>query len=204
MGLPVITPGLCSPMIVSYSSIIHAMISGVVYTSGAGTSPRLGEEAADGADVRARKAFLLPVGELLGVAGDSALGAAQRQVDDRRLPGHPRGQRAHGVDRLVGVPAQTALGGAARAVVLDAVAVEDADAPVVHADGEGDLQLALRPAEKLVRRLVQAERGGRRVELLLGDLEGIEFCHECVSLLWGFAGTIALSNSGLQDEPERR
>ena len=30
MGLPVITPGLCSPMIVSYSSIIHAMISGVV------------------------------------------------------------------------------------------------------------------------------------------------------------------------------
>ena len=32
------TPGLCSPMIVSYSSIIHAMMSGVVYTSGAGTS----------------------------------------------------------------------------------------------------------------------------------------------------------------------
>ena len=35
---PVMTPGWCSPVRTSYSSIIQAMICGVVYTSGAGTS----------------------------------------------------------------------------------------------------------------------------------------------------------------------
>ena len=159
---PVITPGWCSPTMVSYSSIIQPMISGVVYTSGAGTSFVVREEPADGADVRPREPLLLARGQLLRVAGDAALAAPERQVDDGGLPGHPRRQGAHGVDGLVGVPAQAALRRARAPVVLHPVAVEHLHRPVVHAHGEVHLQLALRPAQELVRRLVEAELRRRR------------------------------------------
>jgi hypothetical protein len=38
MGLPVTTPVAVAPVFIEYVSIIHAMICGLVFTSGAGMS----------------------------------------------------------------------------------------------------------------------------------------------------------------------
>jgi len=138
---------------------------------------RHAEHAADGADVAARQPLLLARRELLRVARDAALAAAQRDVHDGRLPGHPRGERADRVDRLVGVPAQSALGRPARRVVLHAVAVEDAHVAVVHPDRDGHVVLALRPAQEGSHRLGEPEHLGALVELGLGDVERVGFRH---------------------------
>ena len=47
--------------------------------------------------------------QIVRVADDAALAAAQRDVDDRALPGHPHRERAHGVERLLRVKADAAL-----------------------------------------------------------------------------------------------
>ena len=60
--------------------------------------------------------------------------------------------------------------------------MEDLHGTVVHAHGNGHLQLPLRPAQELVRCLVKSEGRGSGVQLLLCDLEGIEFCHMRFSL----------------------
>ena len=60
-------------------------------------------------------------------------------------------------------------------VVLCTVALEDANCAVVHAYGNGDGQNPLRPAEALVNAGVQRQPLGGDVQLLLGDLEKIEF-----------------------------
>ena len=94
--------------------MIQAMICASVPTSGAGMSlsgpmriDDLGREAA-----RERSSSLQR--ERLGVADDAALGAAEGQVDDGALPGHPHGERRDLVQRHVGVVADAALGRAAR------------------------------------------------------------------------------------------
>ena len=73
--------------------------------------------------------------ELVAGAVDAALRAAVGDVDDRRLPGHQHRQRAHLVEVDVGVVAQAALVGAAGAVVLHAVALEDVDLPSASLTG---------------------------------------------------------------------
>ena len=72
------------------------------------------------------------------VAGDAALGAAERQVHDAALPRHPHGQGRHLAEVDAGVVAQAALGRAAGQAVLHAVADEDLGAAVVHADRDAD------------------------------------------------------------------
>ena len=76
----------------------------------------------------------LPFAERQGIQLDATLGAPEWQVEQRGLPGHQHGQSADFVLVGHGVVAKAALVGAAGAVVLDAVAVEHLDAPVVHAD----------------------------------------------------------------------
>ena len=73
---------------------------------------------------------------MCGIADDAALGAAEGDVDDRALPGHPGGQRAHFVERDVGRVADAALGRAARDGVLHAIAGEDFQAAVVELNRE--------------------------------------------------------------------
>src|SRR4029453_6217007 len=70
--------------------------------------------------------------QLLRVDDDAALAATVRDPDDRALPGHPHREGLDLVERDVLVVADAALGRAAAEVVLDAVAGEDLDRPVVH------------------------------------------------------------------------
>ncbi len=91
--------------------------------------------------VAARDPFDLRHRERRRIAGDAALSAAERQVDDSALPGHPEGQRGHLVERDAGMEADAALGRAAREVVLHAIARVHLDAAVValERDREDDL-----------------------------------------------------------------
>ena len=173
-GLPVMKPGYLAPWIVSNSSSIQSMCWALVMTSGAGTSRRWPTSWASCADPAAADPLLLARAEVVRVADDAALAAAERDVDDGALPGHPHGQGADGVDRLLGVEADAALAGAAGVVVLAAEAAEDADAAVVHADGDGEMVLPQRLPQEVPGRLVELEKVGDSVELLLGHLERIE------------------------------
>src|ERR1019366_3920341 len=82
--------------------------------------------------VAARDLLQFGVGEDGWVADDSALAAAERNVDDGALPGHPGGQRTHFVEGDIGSESDAALGRAARDRVLYAVAGEDFDASIVE------------------------------------------------------------------------
>ena len=115
------------------------------------------DEVADGVDELAREALELAVRELARVDLDAALAAAERDADQRGLPGHEAGERADVVDVDVGVVAQAALVGAKRVVVLDAVADVVAQRPVVLGDEQLDAQLARRRHQRDARRLSQLE-----------------------------------------------
>ena len=103
--------------------MIQAIIWALVPTSGAGMSesgPMIafelrGEPAGQRLELlRAHRAR---------IAGHAALGAAERDVDERALPGHPHRQRADVVEVGLGMESQPALGRPAGDVVLDAVAL---------------------------------------------------------------------------------
>src|SRR5205823_3946905 len=77
-------------------------------------------------DVAAGDAAQHRLAQLLGVAGHAPLGAAEGDVGDGALPGHPGGQGAHLVEGDVGVVADAALARPADVAVQDAVAAEHA------------------------------------------------------------------------------
>ena len=122
--------------------------------------------------VAARHALELLGRELLRVADDAALGAAEREVHQRALPRHPHRQRLELVERDRGVVADAALRRAARDVVRDAPAGEDAHAAVVHRHRDRDLDRLLARAEDRDEVVVDAERVGHVLQLLLGHLQG--------------------------------
>ena len=142
-GLPVTIAGVW-PCSLPYSSIIQAITWALVPTSGAGMSRCRAEDLLDLVDERARDLLQLVASSSLGVAVDAALGAAERDVHDRRLPRHQRGERAHLVEVDLGVVADAALVRSARAVVLDAEAGEDVDLARRRADRDLHLDLAVR------------------------------------------------------------
>src|SRR4030042_3089319 len=119
---------------------------------GAGHDVRRGDVAeiadvlGEGPDPAAAEPFLLARAEVVGVADDATLAAAERDVDDGALPGHPHGQGPDRIDRLLGVEADAALAGAAGVVVLAAEAAEHADAAGFHADGGRGMGTPQRPA----------------------------------------------------------
>ena len=79
----------------------------------------------------------------VGIADHAALGAAEGDVDDRALPGHPAGQRAHFVERDVGSVADAALGGTAGDRVLHPESGEDFEVAVVHLYRDVDREFAV-------------------------------------------------------------
>ena len=116
--------------------MIHAMVCSLVFMSGAGTSLSGPMKSMSLGGVAARDALQFALRQQRGVADDAALGAAERNVDDRAFPGHPGGQRAHFVERHVGREADAALGRAAGDGVLHAIAGEHFDAAVIELHGE--------------------------------------------------------------------
>ena len=116
----------------------------------------------------------LLLAELLGVDDHAALAAAVRDADDRALPGHPHREGLDLVEADVLVVADAALGRPAAEVVLDAVARVDLDRAVVHLHREVDGQLAAGLAQDAAEAGVEVEPLGGEVELLLGDLPGVD------------------------------
>ena len=109
----------------------------------------------------------------LGIADDAALGAAERNVDQRAFPGHPHRQRLDLVERHVGMEADAALARSARQVVLHAIAGKHAKGAVVHADGNRNLEHALGLTQIAVERFVQTDQQPDFVELALRHLPNV-------------------------------
>ena len=121
--------------------------------------------------VAARHPLELLGRERLRVADDAALGAAERQVHQRALPRHPHRERLDLVERDGRVVADAALRRPARDVVRDAPAGEDAHAAVVHRRRDRDLDRLLAGAEDPDEVVVDAERVGHVLQLLLRHLQ---------------------------------
>ena len=150
------------------------MICGLVFTSGAGMSFVRPDHAGDLGGVAAGEILELVLGEQLRVDRDAAFGAAERQPDDRALPGHPHRQGLDLGDRDSLVVADAALGRAGTAVVLDAVTGEDLDRAVVHLDREIDRQFALAVAQDAPHGVIEAENVGGDLKLLNRDSKQVD------------------------------
>jgi len=133
------------------------------------------DEVDDLRDVAARQRFDLAAREPRRIADDAALAAAERDVGQRALPGHPGGQRRHLVQRHAGVVADATLGGTERDVVLDAEAGEHLDLAAVHEHRARHGDLPLRVAEDVPDAALEAEHGRRAVEVLEGSAENPTF-----------------------------
>ena len=107
------------------------------------------------------------------IAGHAAFGAAERDVDQGRLPGHPHRQRPDVIEVGRRVESQAALGRTARDVVLDAVALEDLDRAVIALDGEVDRELALGYSEDGAQAGLERDVVGCGIELRERRRQGI-------------------------------
>ncbi len=123
--------------------------------------------------VAAGHPFELAPRQLLGVANHAAFCAAERDVHQRALPGHPHGERLDLVERDVRVVADAALGRAARDVVRDAVALVRDDRAVVHRHRRGDDHRLLAFLEDVHEPLVDGEDLGDALQLLASDVERV-------------------------------
>ena len=110
-----------------YVSIIHAIVWLLVPTSGAGMSYS-GPMFSPSACVKRRVMRWSSSRETwVRVELDAALAAAERDAHERALPRHHRGERLHVVERDGLVVAHAALEGPEQVVVLDAIALEEAN-----------------------------------------------------------------------------
>jgi hypothetical protein len=122
--------------------------------------------------------LLLARAEVVRIADDASLAAAERNVDHRAFPGHPHRQRPHRVHGFLRVESNAALAGTARVVVLYPETAEHLHRAIVHADGNAEVVLAHGIAQHLPRRLVETE--------LVRDLVELGLRHrECVVGLLG-------------------
>ena len=127
----------------------------------------------NGAGVATRHPFQFALRHVLRVAGDSALGAAERNIHDRAFPRHPRGQRLHLIERDLRVIADAALGGAAHRAVLHAISLEAVNVPVVHADRHCDHEDALGILDHLPGILIEPHCICCCIEVLQGNVVGV-------------------------------
>ncbi len=193
---------LAEPTMFMYVSIIHTIVCALVPTSGAGMSYSGPMFCAERVGEAARDALELGLGVQARVELDAALAAAERDVVQRRLPRHHRRERLDLVERDVLVVADAALERAEDVVVLDAVALEELERPVVHADGEVDdeLVLRLRQDERGVAR--QVHRPGSLLELHLDD--GVQVPLLLLGRLVGFGFDGGRGRGRLGDDGDRR
>ena len=98
------------------------------------------------------------------VTDNAALCAAEREIHDRTLPGHPRGERLHLVQGDVHVETDAALGGTAGRVVQHANPGIDLDLAVVEQNGYRDDDLLLGMPKDLVQPGFQVEQFSGSIE----------------------------------------
>jgi hypothetical protein len=128
----------------------------------------------DNPDPAAAEALLFPGAEIVGVADHAALTAPQGDIDHGAFPGHPHGQGADRIDRLLGMEPDAALAGAPGIVVLTAETAKNTDASVVHADGNAEVVFPHGLPEKVPGGSIELEKVSHSVELLLSHLKRVE------------------------------
>src|SRR5690606_2153484 len=121
--------------------------------------------------VAPRDALQLSLRVCARVNGGTALRAAVGNVDERALPRHPHGERAHLAEVHVRRAAQSAFGGTAGEVVLDSVAEVDGGAAVLSAQRDADRHLAAWRAQHLVSAVVVAKvlDGSGKLRVCIGE-----------------------------------
>ena len=124
----------------------------------------------NGVDEAARQALELTLGEFVWIDLNAALSAAKRDADERGLPGHQAGERAHVIHIHSGVIAKPSLVGAERIIVLDAVADVVPDRAIILCDDELDAKLAARRQQHGAHRLVEIERIEGLADKVVGGL----------------------------------
>ena len=149
----------------------HGLLIGVHV--GRGDVDFRADELEDLGGIAARDALELAGREQTGIADDAAFSAAEGNVGDGALPGHPGGQGADFIEGDVGRVADAALGGAARDGMLDAIAGEDFQTAVVEHDRNVHDDFARRRAQHLLHAVVQAEARGGFVESRFGGTRGL-------------------------------
>src|SRR6185295_13563086 len=128
--------------------------------------------------VAAGDALEFEVGEHARVADDSAFRAAEGDVDDRALPGHPGGEGADFVEGNVWRETDAAFAGASGDGVLDSVAGEDFKAAVVKADGDVNGEFPGGHGADFSHAVVEVEKPGGFVEARFGGEPRVEFLFE--------------------------
>src|SRR4029078_13729896 len=101
----------------------------------------------------------------VGIGRTPTLRAAERDIDEGALPGHPHRECTDVVEIRRGVVAEPALRRSARHVVLDPVAGEYLDRTVVELDGEVHGPFALRGAQDRAKLRCELQMVGSEVEL---------------------------------------
>lgn len=113
--------------------------------------------------------------ELKGVYGNSALAAAVRNTGERALPGH-KARKSLALFKVdVRVETEAALRRSADRRVLYAITFENSNRAVVHLDGDGDADSALRAAQYLDEAIFKPHLLGRIVEVLECGVEKYVF-----------------------------
>ena len=69
--------------------------------------------------------------------------------------------------------AETALVGSAGIIVLDAVALEHAYIPIIHANRNSEMKFPHRPAQEFAYWGIEMQQVRNMIELLLGHIESI-------------------------------
>ena len=89
----------------------------------------------DALGVAARDALQFPHAHRERITNHTTLRTAERQIDDRAFPSHPRGEGFHFLERDLHVEADPTLGRSTRRVVQHAVTGEHLHVPVVELNG---------------------------------------------------------------------
>jgi hypothetical protein len=159
-----------------YASIIHAIVRVHI---GRGDVTVGSEDVADRLGEAPREPLLLAEAHHFRIALHAALRASERNVDHRGLPGHQGRKRAHLVEVGVRVVADAALVGTAGGVVLDAVAGEDLEVAVVHANRHLHGQLPVGRAEDRAHLVLEADVVGGAVEEVVDRFERVQLGSAC-------------------------
>ena len=110
-----------------------------------------------------------------GIADDATLGAAEGNVNDRAFPGHPGGEGADFVEGDIGCEADAAFAGTADGGVQDAIADENFQLSIVHANGNVQSDFFIGIFKIAIDALLQTELIGGYFKTRLGVLVYIHF-----------------------------